>query len=201
MEPTSMTSEGSARRAFLGRTAAGIGGIALAAMLGEDNSSAVEPSPSPRRTTRGLHFAPKAKRIIFILQAGGVSQFETFDHKPKLTELHGQPMPESLTNGQRLAQIRGKKLIVCGSPYKFKKYGQSGAELSELMPFTGTIADDICIVRTATTEAINHDPAVTFMQCGNQQPGRPTMGAWLSYGLASENRDLPSFVVLASGTN
>jgi len=201
MEPTSMTSEGSARRAFLGRTAAGIGGIALAAMLGEDNSSAVEPSPSPRRTTRGLHFAPKAKRIIFILQAGGVSQFETFDHKPKLTELHGQPMPESLTNGQRLAQIRGKKLIVCGSPYKFKKYGQSGAELSELMPFTGTIADDICIVRTATTEAINHDPAVTFMQCGNQQPGRPTMGAWLSYGLASENRDLPSFVVLASGMN
>lgn len=182
------------RRAFLGRGAAGIGSVALASLL-HDEASAETGSLG------GLHFPAVAKRVIFICQSGGVSQFETFDHKPKLTELNGKPMPDSLTDGQRLAQIRGKKLIVCGSPYKFSKHGQSGAEMSELLPFTGQIADDICIVKSCVSEAINHDPAVTFLQCGNQQPGRPTMGGWLSYGLGSENSDLPAFVVLASGMN
>jgi len=180
------------RRAFLGRGAAGIGSLSLASMLSEETHAA---------SLGGVHFPAKAKRMIFICQSGGVSQFETFDHKPKLAELNGKPMPDSLTSGQRLAQIRGKELLACGSPYKFAKHGQSGAEISELLPFTSEIADDICIVKSCISEAINHDPAVTYLQCGNQQPGRPTMGAWLSYGLGSENSDLPAFVVLASGMN
>src|SRR5690606_34934031 len=108
--------------------------------------------------------------------------------------------PESLTRGQRLAQIRGQKLLVCGTPYKFSRHGQCGAEISELLPYTAKVADDICIVRTGVTEAINHDPAITFMQTGGQQPGRPTMGAWLSYGLGAETANLPAFVVLVSVT-
>ena len=180
------------RRAFLGRGAAGVGSLALASLMSEETRA---------ESLAGLHFPAKAKRVIFICQSGGVSQFETFDHKPKLSELNGKPMPDSLTSGQRLAQIRGHKLLVCGSPYKFAKHGQSGAEVSELLPYTSKIVDDICIVRSCVTEAINHDPAVTYLQCGNQQPGRPTMGAWLSYGLGSENSDLPAFVVLASGMN
>ena len=195
MTPSSLyDSSALSRRAFLGRSATGIGGVALASLLQEEASAG-------GGSLDGLHFPGKAKRVIFICQRGGVSQFETFDHKPKLTELSGKPMPDSLTAGQRLAQIRGNKLIVCGSPYKFAQHGQSGAEISELLPFTAGIADDICIVRSCVSEAINHDPAVTYLQCGNQQPGRPTMGAWLSYGLGSENSDLPAFVVLGSGMN
>lgn len=196
------------RRTFLNRGATGIGTMALATMLNEHCAAASSSADSANpfaavRANAGIldkpHFAPKAKRVIFICQSGGVSQFETFDPKPKLAEFNGQPMPDSLTQGQRLAQIRGKELIIAGSPYKFKKYGDNGVEISELMPYTGEIIDDICLVRTAVTDAINHDPAVTFLQCGSQQPGRPTMGAWLSYGLGSENSDLPAFVVLGSG--
>jgi len=194
------------RRTFLEQGRAAIGSLALASLLNEGASSVSAASSAASPAAGGgalgqLHFAPRAKRVIFICQSGGVSQFETFDAKPKLNELHAQPMPDSLTQGQRLAQIRGKELIVCGSPYKFAKHGACGAEVSELLPYTSQIVDDICIVRTCVTEAINHDPAVTFLQCGNQQPGRPTMGAWLSYGLGSVNRDLPAFVVLASGMN
>ena len=192
-----------ARRAFLGKSSTTIGTLALASLLNEGSATAAIPAAA--LNGNGVlgrpHFAPKARRVIFICQSGGVSQFETFDAKPKLNELNGQPMPESLTAGQRLAQIRGNKLVVCGSPYKFSKHGQSGAEISELLPYTSQIVDDICIVRTCVTEAINHDPAVTYLQCGNQQPGRPTMGAWLSYGMGSVNRDLPAFVVLGSGMN
>ena len=185
------------RRAFLGRGANGLGAIALASLSPHMEAKAA----GKVNALNGLHIPAKAKRVIFICQSGGVSQFETFDYKPKLEVFNGKPMPPSLTEGQRLAQIRGKELIVRGSPYKFRKRGQSGAEISELLPFTSQIADDICIVKTCVSEAINHDPAVTFLQCGNQQPGRPTMGAWLSYGLGSENSDLPAFVVLASGMN
>ncbi|MDG1890115.1 MAG: DUF1501 domain-containing protein [Verrucomicrobiota bacterium] len=185
------------RRAFLGSGASGLGSIALAAL-----SSNVEArSTGTMHDSSRTHIPAKAKRVIFICQSGGVSQFETFDHKPKLQALHGKPMPGSLTTGQRLAQIRGKDLTVCGAPYAFSRHGQSGAEISELLPHTSQIVDEICIVRTCVSEAINHDPAVTFLQCGNQQPGRPTMGAWLSYGLGSENSDLPAFVVLGSGMN
>ena len=188
------------RRAFLRRCTSGIGSIALTSLLAKD-------VPAVGRGKEGLgvlgkpHFPPKAKRVIFICQSGGVSQFETFDFKPKLMELNGQAMPTSLTTGERLAQIRGQKLTICGSPYAFTRHGQCGAEISELLPYTADIVDDICIVRTCVSEAINHDPAVTFLQCGGQQPGRPTMGAWLSYGLGSVSENLPAFVVLCSGMN
>ena len=188
------------RRAFLRRCASGIGSVALTSLLAED-------SPAMGQMKEGMgilgepHFPPRAKRVIFICQSGGVSQFETFDFKPRLVEFNGQAMPASLIAGERLAQIRGHKLIICGSPYAFARHGQCGAEISELLPHTAGIVDDICIVRTCVSEAINHDPAVTFLQCGGQQPGRPTMGAWLSYGLGSVSRNLPDFVVLCSGMN
>jgi len=189
------------RRQFLGRATTGVGSFALASLL---NPKLCVASATALPGTHGalgqLQFAPRAKRIIFLSQSGGPSQFELLNNRPKLTELHGQPMPESLTNGERLAQIRGQKLIVCGSPFKFNKHGASGAEISELLPHTAGVADNLCIVHTAVTEAINHDPAITFMQTGGQQPGRPSMGAWMSYGLGAETSNLPAFVVLVSVT-
>jgi len=188
------------RRMFLRHSASGIGSVALTSLIAEEMAPVAQSKES--LGALGLpHFAPKAKRVIFMCQSGGVSQFETLDFKPKLMELNGQPMPASLTDGQRLAQIRGHELIVCGSPYSFAQHGQCGTEVSELLPYTANIVDDICIVRTCISEAINHDPAVTFLQCGNQQPGRPTMGAWISYGLGSPSGNLPAFVVLCSGMN
>jgi hypothetical protein len=189
------------RRQFLGKTTTGIGTMALASLLNPGSLFANSQSPAAQAgVIDKLQFPPKAKRIIFLFQSGGPSQFELLNHRPKLTELHGQPMPESLTQGQRLAQIRGQKLIVCGSPYQFRRYGESGVEVSELLPKTAKIVDDICVIRTGVTEAINHDPAITFMQTGGQQPGRPTMGAWMSYGLGAETANLPAFVVLVSVT-
>ncbi|MEX0611915.1 MAG: DUF1501 domain-containing protein, partial [Pirellulales bacterium] len=189
------------RRQFLGGAMRGIGSLALASLLDprlftcEANAAAASHGILP-----GFHLPPKAKRVIFLFQSGGPSQFELLQNRPKLGEMHGEPMPESLTKGQRLAQIRGQKLVVCGSPYRFSRHGQSGGEVSELLPHTARIVDDICIIRTAVTDAINHDPAITFMQTGGQQPGRPTMGAWMSYGLGSETENLPAFVVLVSVT-
>lgn len=179
------------RRHFLGRTATGIGTFALASLL-SGRATAGEPSRLPNR-------APKAKRIIFLFQSGGPSQIDLFDPKPKLDELSGQPMPESLTKGERVAQLQGQKLQCMGTKFKFARHGKVGADVSELLPWTAKMVDDITIIRSMQTDAINHDPAVTFFQTGNQQPGRPTMGAWLSYGLGSENRNLPAFVVLVSG--
>lgn len=190
------------RRQFLGRTTTSIGSLALASLL---NSKLLADDPkiasAPQGVLSSYHHPPRAKRVIHLMQSGGPSQFELFNHRPMLAKLHGEPMPESLTKGQRLAQIRGQKLVVCGSPYKFAKHGQSGAEISELMPRTAGIVDDICLIQTAVTDAINHDPAITFMQTGAQQPGRPSMGAWMSYGLGCETQDLPAFVVLVSVTN
>lgn len=184
------------RRRFLGSTTSGIGTLALASLLNPD--ATVASGQASRGMLPGFHVAPKAKRVIFLFQSGGPSQFELLRHCPKLTELHGQPMPESLTAGQRLAQIRGQKLVVCGSPYKFNRHGHCGSEVSELLPHTASIVDDISIIHTAVTDAINHDPAITFLQTGGQQPGRPSIGAWLSYGLGSDTDDLPAFVVLVS---
>lgn len=184
------------RRRFLGGATCSIGSLALASLLNPRLFAA--PRPSSPGILEGLHFSPKAKRVIFLFQSGGPSQFELLQHCPKLTEMHGQPMPESLTAGQRLAQIRGQKLVVCGSPYKFSRHGECGSEVSELLPHTASIVDDLCIVRTAVTDAINHDPAITFLQTGGQQPGRPSIGAWFSYGLGAETEDLPAFVVLVS---
>ena len=179
------------RRLFLGGVSSIVGPLGLASLL---NRSAFGQSPQFKQANR-----PTAKRVIFLFQSGGPSQFETFDPKPKLNELDGQPMPSDVTNGQRLAQIRGKELTIVGSRFKFRRHGESGAAISELLPHTANVADDLCIVRSMHTDAINHDPAVTFMQTGNSQPGRPSFGSWLSYGLGSENDNLPTFVVLPSG--
>ena len=172
------------RRTFLGRGAAGLGLVALKSLLASD-------SPAP-------HFAAKAKRVIFLYQAGGPSHLETFDYKPKLAEMHKKQMPESFTKGQQIAQLQGKPLICFGPQYRFEKFGKSGQEISELFPHIGSVADQVCIVRSMFTEQINHDPAHTVMNTGSIITGRPSMGSWLLYGLGSEAKDLPGFVVLLS---
>lgn len=146
------------------------------------------------------HFAPKAKRVIYLFQSGGPSQLELMDYKPKLKELHGTELPDSIRQGQRLTGMTSgqKSFPVVAPKFSFQQYGGSGAWFSELLPHTGAIADELCIVRSMHTEAINHDPAITFMQTGSQQPGRPSLGAWLSYGLGSEAEELPAFVVMIS---
>lgn len=176
------------RRAFLGR---GLGLVAL-------NAFAAEKQVQPRGAVFPLHHAPKAKRVIFLYQAGGPSHLETFDPKPKLGELHGKPMPESFTKGQQLAQLQGQKLLCFGPQHGFQKFGQSGAELCNLFPRIGSIADKVTIIRSMYGEQINHDPAHTVMNTGSIIAGRPSMGSWILYGLGSEAEDLPGFVVLSS---
>ena len=185
------------RRVFLGRSACGIGAAALASLLSGSNGRAVEIAAS-RGVIRPLHVAPRAKRIIFLTMAGGPSHLETLDYKPKLAEMHGQPMPESFTKGQPIAQLQGKELKCLAPQHTFKKYGESGQEICEIFPHLGTIADEICIVRSLRTQAINHDPAHTFMNTGTTISGRPSMGSWLTYGLGAETENLPGFVVLTS---
>src|SRR5262245_24437007 len=151
-----------ARRTFLGRTACGIGSAALASLLSGNLARAAEALPKTRGTISPLHLAPKAKRVIFLTMAGGPSHLETLDYKPKLAEMHGQPMPESFTKGQPIAQLQGKELKCFGPQHKFQKFGESGQEICEIFPQIGAIADEICIVRSLRTEAINHDPAHTL---------------------------------------
>lgn len=187
------------RRHFFGKTASGLGSIALAHLLGADGANAAAASAAPRGDLPGLpHFAPKAKRVIWLFQSGGPSQLETFDPKPDLAELHGQELPASIRKGQRLTTMTASQssFPLVESAFGFQRHGEAGAWLSELLPRTAEIADDICIVRSMHTDAINHDPAVTFLQTGAQIAGRPSFGAWLSYGLGSESQDLPSFVVM-----
>jgi hypothetical protein len=187
------------RRHFLGKAAAGIGGIALGSLLMPDlfsKGGAVSDS-----LLLGIpHFAPKAKRVIYLFQNGAPSQLESFDYKPTLNKMAGQDLPESIRQGQRLTGMTSgqSKFPLVGSYYDFKQYGQSGAWISDLFPNMAKIADDLCIIRSMNTEAINHDPALTFMQTGAQIGNRPSMGAWLSYGLGSENQNLPGFCVLLS---
>ena len=145
-----------------------------------------------------LDFAPRAKRVIFLCMAGGPSQFETFDHKPLLAKMHGAPLPASYSAGQPIAQLQGQKLNCYGPQFPFKRWGQSGQEISVLFPHLGGVADDLCIIRSMQTEEINHDPAQTFINTGTSISGRPSMGAWVTYGLGSEADDLPGFVVLTS---
>lgn len=175
------------RRAFLANGGFSLGGAALASMLG------------PRACAES-GIAPKAKRVIYLFMHGGPSQIDLFDYKPKLRELHGQELPASVRGTQRLTGMTSgqSSLPVTASLFDFKQHGKSGAWVSELLPETGGIADELCIIRSLHTEAINHDPAVTLLQTGHQQPGRPSFGAWLSYGLGSENQNLPTFVVLLS---
>ena len=179
------------RRAFLGKTAQGVGGVALASLLGSAASGA------PGVLSR-LPLPQKAKRIIWLSMAGGPSHLETFDPKPKLAEMHGQPMPESFTKGQQLAQLQGQKLTCFGPQHKFAKFGRNQTEICELFPQIGSVIDDVCLIRSMTTDAINHDPAHMFMNTGSQIAGRPSMGSWVTYGLGVESEDLPGFVVLTS---
>ncbi len=179
------------RRAFLGRGIACVGLLGLQNLLAQDSGAS-------HGVVNPLHHPAKAKRIIFLYQAGGPSHLETFDNKPKLREVAGKPMPESFTKGQQIAQLQGSKLTCFGPQYEFKKFGKSGQEICELFPHLGSVADDICIVRSMWTEQINHDPAHTIMNTGSIIPGRPSMGSWVFYGLGADANDLPGFVVLLS---
>ncbi|MBI3853510.1 MAG: DUF1501 domain-containing protein [Verrucomicrobia bacterium] len=190
------------RRTFLGRATMGIGTLALSSLLNPLARAAGKQVQTKEGKWLGVvnppHFAPKAKRIIFLTMAGGPSHLETLDYKSKLAEMHGQPMPESYTKGQQIAQLQGAKLNCFGPQYEFEKFGQSGQHISRILPHIGSIADDICIIRSMHTEQINHDPAQAFMNTGTSISGRPSMGSWLLYGLGSECEDLPGFVVLIS---
>jgi uncharacterized protein (DUF1501 family) len=181
------------RRHFFQRGATGLGGLALASMLGGRAGGA-----SVADTVSS--FAPKAKRVIFLFQSGGPSQLDLFDDKPLLRELNGQDLPDHVRGGQRLTGMSARQSAIplAGSQFGFARHGESGATVSELLPHTAAIADDLCFVKSMFTEAINHDPAITFFQTGSQQAGRPSMGAWLSYGLGSDNANLPGFIVLVT---
>jgi hypothetical protein len=181
------------RRHFFSRTSTGVGIAALAGLL-QDDLRADGALP-------GLpHFPPKAKRVIYLFQSGAPSQMELFDHKPKLKDLRATELPESIRQGQRLTGMTATQTSfpVAPSLFQFAQYGKSGAWVSELMPHTAKIVDELCFIKSMNTDAINHDPAITFFQTGFQLAGRPSMGAWLSYGLGSENKDLPAFVVMVS---
>lgn len=183
------------RRYFLQRTGVGLGAAALACMLNED-----------RAAGQGVglpelpHFAAKAKRVIYLFQSGAPSQMDLFDYKPRLRGMFNQDLPDSVRRGQRLTGMTAtqERFPIAPSMYRFRQHGRSGAWISELMPHLTTVADDLCFIKSMHTEAINHDPAITFFQSGAQLAGRPSMGSWLSYGLGSENRDLPAFVVMIS---
>ncbi|HEU5148701.1 MAG TPA: DUF1501 domain-containing protein [Chryseosolibacter sp.] len=186
------------RRRFLSRLSLGIGSAALGSLLIPDLFGNATPEDV---ATSGLpHFAPRAKRIIYLFQNGAPSQLESFDYKPTLRAMTGQELPDSVRGGQRLTGMTANQesFPMVGSFCDFKQYGQSGAWVSDLFPYTARIVDELCIVRSMYTEAINHDPALTFFQTGAQQGNRPSMGAWLSYGLGSENKNLPAFTVLLS---
>ena len=178
--------ESIARRSFLRQSGLGLGALALNLL------------DSPARASTLPHYQPKIRRVIHLCMAGGPSQFESFDWKPELKRLHGQPFPESFTKGQQLAQLQNTVLKARGAFTDFKKYGQSGQEISSLFPHTAGIADDLCIIRSMVTEQINHDPAQAFMNSGSILKGRPSMGSWLLYGLGSESQNLPGFIVLMS---
>lgn len=186
------------RRSFLNRFGMGLGTLALAELM--HPRSAVAASASLPGALAAMHVAPKAKRVIYLFQSGGPSQMDLFDHKPRLNREHGQELPESVRRGQRLTGMSTNQASfpLVGSPFDFHQHGASGATLSDLLPHTASVVDDLCFVKSLHTEAINHGPAVTMMQSGSQFPGRPTMGSWLSYGLGSANENLPSFVVLTT---
>src|ERR1700720_3342181 len=184
------------RRLFLKSAGFNFGSLALGSLLGQGQARA-----APKASETDLsHFPAKAKRVIYLFQSGAPSQMDLFDYKPALQEKRGIELPDSIRMGQRITTMTSgqKNLPVAPSLFKFAQHGRSGTWLSELLPHTAKIVDDLCIVKSMQTEAINHDPAVTFFQTGSQLAGRPSMGAWVAYGLGSENQDLPAFVVLIS---
>ena len=181
------------RRTLLNTFGMGLGGFALNEMLCKEVQAV-----NGNGALQHVHHAPKAKRVIYLFQAGGPSQLDLFDNKPTLVKRTGQQLPESVRGGQRLTGMSGNQssLPLVGSPFTFSQHGESGATLSELLPHTAAIADRLCFVKAMYTESINHGPGVCFMQSGSQIPGRPSIGAWLDYGLGSITNELPSFVVL-----
>src|SRR6266700_3897086 len=185
------------RRKFFQQCGTGMGALALASLLNE-NLFAASGQTAGASTPPGPHFKPKAKNIIYLFQSGGPSHLDLFDYKPELIKRNGQQMPEEVLKNIRLAQI-GKNAAVLGTRYNFKQYGKSGVWLSELLPHLSTIVDEVAFVQGFYSEAFNHDPATLFMNTGAQLAGRPSMGSWFSYGLGSENKDLPSFVVMTTG--
>jgi hypothetical protein len=187
------------RRTFLGSAARGVGGLALASLMDPQLFQAQAASTGKwTGVVDPLHFAPKAKRVIHLYQAGGPSHLETFDYKPELEKLDGKAMPESLTKGQPIAQLQGKDLRVMGPQHPFKKFGESEQEICSIFPHMGSVADEIAIIRSMHTQAINHDPAHSFMNSGTSINGAPSAGAWWLYGLGAETEELPGFVVLSS---
>lgn len=189
------------RRQFFGRASAGIGTAALATLMQGQAHSAIKNSPTGSQGILGHpHFAPRAKRIIYLFQSEGPAQQDMFDYKPQLAAIHGTDLPASIRGTQRLTGMTSgqDKFPVVASKYKFQQQGQSGIWMSELVPHISKIADDMCLIKTMNTEQINHDPGMTFFQTGHQQPGRPSMGAWLNYGLGCDNDNLPGYIVLIS---
>ncbi|MFI4859202.1 MAG: DUF1501 domain-containing protein [Phycisphaerales bacterium JB063] len=199
------------RRQLFGKTATGIGAAALSSLLGKDlaaalasSATAAAPSATPSALSQGAlgapHFAPKAKRVIYLFMSGGPAQHDMWDYKPQLNDRFDQDLPDEIRNGQRITGMTSgqARFPVAPSKYKFSQHGQNGTWISELLPHTAKVIDDLCVIKSMHTEAINHDPAMTFIQTGHQQPGRPSMGAWVSYGLGSLNQNLPAFVVLHS---
>ncbi len=194
------------RRALLGSAAGGLGSLALGTLLGRDGFA--QPGPTRTQAAPGAakdgslvpHFAPRAKRVIYLFQSGAPSQIDLFDPKPLLREHHGRELPKRVRGGQRLSGMSAQQASIplAGSPFEFRQHGESGAWLSELLPHTAGVVDKLCLVRSMYTEAINHDPAVTFLQTGAELAGRPSFGSWISYGLGSENDNLPAFIVLTS---
>ena len=185
------------RRAFLREST--LGAAALGSLLHGEAVAGTE-GVEGVEVARGPHYTPRAKRVIYLYQSGGPSQLDLFDPKPGLEKYRGQNLPDSIRQGQRLTGMTAfqSKFPVAPSLFRFDRYGQSGATLSELLPHTSTIVDDLCFIRSMHTEQINHDPAITAALTGFQLAGRPSMGAWVAYGLGSENRDLPAFVVMVS---
>lgn len=187
------------RRQLFGRAAAGLGTVALASLLNPqlfaDSTDEAQTDRLPRP-----HFAPKAKRVIYLFQSGGPAQLDLYDPKPQLRERFGKEVPRSVYPDERKTTMSSgqKSFPVAPSRFDFRPWGESGMEISEILPHTGSIADDLCLIRSLHTDAINHDPAITFFQTGSQIPGRPSVGAWMSYGLGSENADLPAFVAMSS---
>ncbi|MEM7783067.1 MAG: DUF1501 domain-containing protein [Planctomycetota bacterium] len=192
---------GASRRSFLNRFGLGLGSMAFSSMMANDLAASMkmtDPNSRPTGELKRFHHPPKAKRVIFLFQSGGPSQIDLFDYKPLLNQMQGKELPDSVRKGQRLTGMSGNQasLPLVGSPFKFNQHGESGAWVSEILPYTSQIVDDCCFLKSLWTEAINHGPAVTYLQTGSQLPGRPSIGSWLDYGLGSQNENLPSFVVM-----
>ncbi len=186
------------RRSFLSRTSLGIGSVALASMLGRGHIATAADDALAQGVVKLLHHPARVKRVVHLCMAGGPSHLETLDEKPKLTEMNGQPMPKEFTDGQQIAQLQGQKLNCFAPQFPFESFGESGQRICNQFPHLGTVADDLCIIRSMHTDQINHDPAHTLFNTGSSQAGRPSMGSWLLYGLGQECHDLPGYVVLTS---